>query len=188
MQALENDHNDLATVKGGCRDKARMDPYVSAQRRKPARCKSRKRFSEDINRKLRQLGKLDNYHVAAALILDYGVIATAISLYFVSPWLLPLTVILIGSRQRALLTLLHESAHGVLARSPTWNFLCGTIFSGYLVFQVYGRYHQSHVRMHHGALGDPEWDPDTGQLYIVAINGRSIGLQNMVVWQHKISY
>ncbi|MBC6466609.1 fatty acid desaturase family protein [Actinomadura alba] len=66
----------------------------------------------------------------------------------------------IGTRQRALATLLHEAAHGTLARSRRLNRFLGTYPSGYLILQSFAAYRRSHVRDHHGLFGDPQRDPD----------------------------
>jgi fatty acid desaturase len=137
------------------------------------KCSIRKKFSPEINARLCEFMGLDNHHAAAAVVLDFAIIAGAMSLYFVSPWFIPLTLLIVGSRQRALLTLLHESAHGVLARSKKWNFVCGTFLSGYLVFQAYFRYQESHVRLHHGSLGDPSVDPDTASYVNQGLFGKN---------------
>lgn len=129
----------------------------------PAYNNRAKRFRSDADtqNKLRELNRLDNWHGPLALLYDYAVIALAILLTVsVSWWLYPVSLIVIGSRMRALATILHESAHGVLAKSPRLNTALGSVFSGYLVFQLYFPYKKSHVNTHHPMLGDPTRDPD----------------------------
>ena len=129
----------------------------------PAYGKRARRFrsTDDAQEQLRELNKLDNWHGVVALTYDYAVIASAIAMcVFGSWWLYPLTVVVIGSRMRALATLLHESAHGVLAKNTVLNTVLGTACSGYLVLQLYGPYRKSHVNTHHPLLGDPTRDPD----------------------------
>ena len=67
---------------------------------------------------------------------------------------------MIATRQRALATLLHEAAHGTLAKNRRLNKFLGTWFSGYVIFQSYETYRRSHVRDHHGSFGDVHADPD----------------------------
>jgi len=114
-------------------------------------------FEKDI----KLLIKRDNWHGWLALIEDYLVIGFAIfiSLY-ISLFLLPLSILLIGSRQRALATILHEASHHAFTENKTLNYIMGTFLSGYLIFQTMGSYKTSHVHNHHGKFGDKEKDPD----------------------------
>lgn len=127
----------------------------------------RHHFSAEVNREIKALHRLDNWHAAAAVGEDFAVIAFAVSLPYLLrsfvPWWISysfLSVPLIGCRQRALATLLHESAHKTLALNPIWNFVAGSFLSGYLVFQSWHAYHWSHVINHHGHFNDSERDPD----------------------------
>ena len=86
-------------------------------------------FAKDIQ----FLIKRDNWHCWLALIEDYLVIGFAIfiSLY-ISLFLLPLSIILIGSRQRALATILHESSHYAFAENKSLNTLLSFINKPFL--------------------------------------------------------
>lgn len=119
------------------------------------------RLDKDVRRRLRALTVVDNWHGPAAIALDYLGIALAVWLCTqVSWWFYPLAAIYIGSTQRGLVNLLHESSHKVLAKNGTLNLVLGTVFSGYLVFHLYNPYRASHIGYHHRYLGDPEKDPD----------------------------
>jgi fatty acid desaturase len=126
----------------------------------------RHRFSESVTEDLRGLRKLDNWHGPLALLTDWVVIlAVAVLTESVSGWAwwpvyLLVALPVIGTRQRALATLLHESAHETLARDKRLNKFLGTWFSGYVIFQAFEAYRRSHVRGHHGSFGDPRRDPD----------------------------
>ena len=129
------------------------------------KCK-RHRFPSDVYRHLKAY-RPDNWHAAAAICEDYAVIALGVAAPYLLtpfvPWWISYIFVslpLIGCRQRALATLLHESAHRTLARHATWNYLAGSFFSGYLVFQSWYAYYQSHVVDHHAGFNDPERDPD----------------------------
>jgi fatty acid desaturase len=141
---------------------------------------ARTRFADDVNRELLQLRKLDNHHAVLAVVTDYLMIAGASLLFMMWPWSAPVALLVIGSRQRALQTLLHESAHGTLARNRALNYLLGTVFSGFLVFQTYRSYVASHVRSHHGSLGDPVADPDTFQYVSAGLADRDFTRQDLV--------
>lgn len=125
------------------------------------------RFSKPIADELAKLGVLDNWHSLAAVAAGYLIIAAAVVAGETSAWLYPLAVFVIGARQRALTTLLHDAAHGRAARSKWLNALVGSFLSGYLIFQAFRPYRQSHVINHHWYLGNPKRDPDF-QLYLDA--------------------
>lgn len=121
----------------------------------------RHQFGREIREQARRLYPLDNCHGLLAVTADFAVLGAAIAATLASGWALyPLAILVIGSRQRALATILHEAAHGTLARSRTLSFVLGTFFSGYLVFSTLFSYRQSHVVRHHGKFGDPELDDD----------------------------
>lgn len=118
------------------------------------------RFSKEIRANLVPLNRLNNLQGPLAIATDWFVIVCAIGLSELSLWFLPLTVLLIGSRQRALASLLHEGAHGVLCKSRHFNHILSKWGAGYPIFQVFDIYCISHVEGHHKHLGDPHHDPD----------------------------
>ncbi|MCB1191904.1 MAG: fatty acid desaturase family protein [Leptospiraceae bacterium] len=119
------------------------------------------KFSKKINDEIHLLVTKDNWHCFLALLEDYFFIVISIIItYKISWYFYPLAMLIIASRQRALATLLHESAHKTLAKNKYLNFILGTFFSGYLVFQIMNSYYKSHVQHHHGNFGDKELDPD----------------------------
>lgn len=119
------------------------------------------RLHPDVRRELKKLTVLDDYHAPMGVLFDYAVIAFAIWLSAgVSFWLYPVSLILIGSTQRAFANVLHDSSHKILARNGTWNLLLGTMFTGYLIFHLYTPYRNTHIGGHHRFLGDPQKDPD----------------------------
>ena len=123
------------------------------------------RFSAATRLELRRLATTDNWHALLAVLAGYLIIGAAIVAAESLFWLYPLAVLLIGARQRALTTLLHDAAHTRAARNRTLNWLVGTYLSGYLIFQAFKPYRHSHVVCHHGHLGNPRRDPDF-QLYL----------------------
>lgn len=125
----------------------------------------RYRFDREILKDIKSLYKYDNWHGVLAVILDYLIIILAIVLSEYSYWFLPLTLLMIGSRQRALATVLHEATHSVLTKNRKLGKVLGTYFSGYLIFQSWDSYMLSHVRKHHPRLGNIEVDPDY-QFYV----------------------
>lgn len=126
----------------------------------------RYQFDADTEKRLAELGTLDNWHGPLGLAADWALIIGVSWLGEVvsGPWWWPtyLLVVLpvIGTRQRALATLLHEATHGTLARTKWWNMFLGTVPSAHLVLQTHRAYARSHLRGHHGSFGDPDVDPD----------------------------
>ena len=145
------------------------------------------KFNRSIRQQLNSLSKLDNWHCFLALLEDYGAIAlSAIATCCISWYFYPLAILIIGSRQRALATLLHEAAHKTLARNKHLNFAMGTLFSGYLIFQTMGSYWESHVRFHHGHFGDRDRDPDYNYalqegLYDEGLSPHKFALRNIAL-------
>jgi fatty acid desaturase len=121
----------------------------------------RYKFSSEITSKIRELNKLDNYNGLLALLEDCLIILTSILITSNITWFFyPIALLVIGSRQRALATLMHESAHGILAKNKSLNWVLGTFCSGYLIFQQMTIYKKTHCYEHHCHLGNPELDPD----------------------------
>lgn len=117
-------------------------------------------FSREIRSAITGL-KPDNWHAFAYLAKDYGVIACFIALpYLVGWWAYPVSVLMIGAHQRALSTILHDSAHGVLAGNRLLNFILGTFPTAWAIFQRHFAYRISHVQTHHPYLGRADTDPD----------------------------
>jgi fatty acid desaturase len=117
-------------------------------------------FSQEVRDQIRSLCEYNNTSAIRALVLDYVVIVLAISLFYHSFWFYPLSLCLIGSRQRALATILHEASHNALTKNSKLNRWFGTYLSGYLIFQTWQSYRKTHVYNHHVRLGDPMSDPD----------------------------
>jgi dihydrorhizobitoxine desaturase len=121
---------------------------------------ARYRFDKSIRDAITAM-KSDNWHGLLALFEDYIIIAISIAgCYFVSWYLYPIAVLVIGARQRGLSTILHDSAHGVLAKNRSLNMFLGTLFTAYPIFQQHFAYKASHVETHHPHLGNPSKDPD----------------------------
>jgi len=119
------------------------------------------KFSVEIKSQLKELTKLDNWHGLLALLEDCLLIVASILMTCNVTWFFyPIALLVIGSRQRALTTILHDSAHNVLAKNKLLNSVLGTFCSGYLIFQQRIPYKKSHCFSHHSHLGNPELDPD----------------------------
>lgn len=91
---------------------------------------------------------------------DLAVIALAtLACAWVSPWLSPVAVLLIGNRQRSLGNILHDGSHGNLHRHREVNDLIVRVLLAPLLFVGLTKYRDDHFR-HHAQLGDPAGDPD----------------------------
>lgn len=129
-------------------------------------------FAAEIQQHLMRLTKKDNWHGILAVLETYSIIAIAIGAGLVlpsyTPWFVDGVIylcvwIVIGTRQRGLATLLHEASHRAMARNRLLNNALGTVFSGWLIFQIGRTYFNSHVLGHHRNTGDGREDPDTFQ-------------------------
>lgn len=119
------------------------------------------RFSPDIREEIKRYNKSDNWHALLAWIHDVAWMALCIaSCYWVSWYLYPLAVLIIGARQRGLSTILHDCAHGVGVANRQLQMIVGTALTAYPIFQQHYAYKISHVLTHHPRLGDPDRDPD----------------------------
>ncbi|KUZ82567.1 hypothetical protein WI36_03580 [Burkholderia ubonensis] len=118
------------------------------------------RFVASIREQVRPLYQSNNWRGGVAVLGDYAVIALAAAGGARWPWLAPAAIFVIGSRQRALVTLLHDGVHLSLARARWLNRFLTRWPAGFAVFQSDEYYRAIHVPAHHGHLGDPQRDPD----------------------------
>jgi len=88
----------------------------------------------------------------------WGVIALAVAVGVVWPVLIPLSVMVIGTRQLGLAILMHEAAHGALAKDLKLNDWLGHWLCAVPVGADLGDYRPYHLR-HHKYAQNPE-DPD----------------------------
>ncbi|KVW36493.1 guanitoxin biosynthesis L-arginine gamma (S) hydroxylase [Burkholderia ubonensis] len=117
-------------------------------------------FSDEIVNRLKDLYGLNNWRAPVGFAADCLVIAAAVAATKWNVWVYPLALLVIGSRQRALASLLHEACHRTLARNRRMNDILGRWCAGFPVFQSYDAYRGSHVKNHHAFLGDVQRDPD----------------------------
>lgn len=96
----------------------------------------------------------------ADICFDWLVVLLSVHLVEVwGAWLIPLAVVLIANRQRALGNILHDAGHRNLSRNLRVNDLIATALVAPLVFASLERYRSVHFQ-HHLALGDAAADPD----------------------------
>jgi len=140
-------------------------------------------FSTEIKSALRGLSLLDNWHGPLAAVEDVLVIGGAITIGTLVPAAAPIAIFTIGSRMRALATLLHEASHQTLASNSTLNRIIGTV-AGLAIFQTFDAYRRSHVKDHHIYTGNLDQDPD---LKFHVQNGLYDGQSpQMFFWNHIV--
>lgn len=88
----------------------------------------------------------------------WGVIALAVALGVWIPWLIPLSVMIIGTRQLGLAILMHEAAHGGLSRNLKLNDFLGHWLCAVPVGASLNNYRPYHLA-HHRFAQQAE-DPD----------------------------
>lgn len=118
------------------------------------------KFSDEILARLKPLHRLNDWVGIWGLLTDVVVILAAIGITHWSIFFYPLTVLLIGSRQRALASLMHEACHKTLCSQRMLNNFIGRYCVGYPIFQSFDAYVSSHVVRHHLHLGNERLDPD----------------------------
>ncbi len=96
------------------------------------------------------------------LVVTYNwvwVLAVTSLVYFHSVWWAPLALLVIGSRQRALVVLTHEASHYLLAKNRKTNDLIANIFLCFPMLKSLKYYRAVHLP-HHKYLGDDKHDTD----------------------------
>ncbi|MBX9768885.1 MAG: fatty acid desaturase, partial [Bdellovibrionales bacterium] len=109
---------------------------------------------------------LDSLQVPGALStmlafsLDWVLIVTALFMVHLTWWALPLTLIILGSRQRAFSNLIHDAAHGNLLTNRKLNDGLTTLLAALPNFDSVRSYRSTHIS-HHAFLGAADADPDS---------------------------
>ncbi|MGE4233068.1 MAG: fatty acid desaturase [Bacteriovoracia bacterium] len=95
-----------------------------------------------------------------SIAFDWTIFLGAVaSVYFISLWLLPIALLFIGARQRALANIRHDAAHWNLFRTRLINDLVTDLFGSLAMFETVQFYRQGHI-YHHKYLGLNSHDPD----------------------------
>lgn len=116
--------------------------------------------SKNLYDQLRELQKLSLFHSIRAILSDWLIIFLAwwLSAY-VSLYFLPISILIIGNRQRALGNLLHEAGHLLLGKGKWQNDLIAELLVAPALFNLMSRYRELH-KCHHVCLGSVRVDPD----------------------------
>src|SRR3990167_2344615 len=120
-----------------------------------------KKYRPDLFRILDKLNKKSHWYNFVFLFMDYGLIflSIAASIGFHNPFIYFISVLVIGSRMRALENLLHETSHGALFKSRFLNNTLGLFLCAFPIGSSLHAYRKSHMA-HHTYLGNKEKDPD----------------------------
>ncbi|WP_316189497.1 fatty acid desaturase family protein [Bradyrhizobium sp. SZCCHNS1054] len=97
---------------------------------------------------------------AAAVLLDWSIILLAFeSVWTFGWWAVPVALVAIGNRQRALVVLIHDASHYLLHPSRRINDWVAQVALCWPIFASLHRYRKLH-NQHHLHLGDPALDTD----------------------------
>ncbi|HZQ51406.1 MAG TPA: fatty acid desaturase family protein [Bryobacteraceae bacterium] len=106
-----------------------------------------------------ELAKRSVWPTVAAVAFNWAIICAAIfAMTITSWWIHPVWLLVIASRQHALLVLLHDASHSLLCRSKFWNEIISDFFCG-LPFGLSTQAYRVNHLAHHEHLNTEE-DPD----------------------------
>jgi fatty acid desaturase len=125
------------------------------------------RTAPHILKQVRALSTVSEWRGLWSVAVQWLVIGLSITAWYALPeslgsvrWLLyGLLVIVIGSRQHALLILMHDAAHGRISKNRGWNDFCSDVFCALpcgLSTELYRRRHLKH-HQHTNTDKDPDW-------------------------------
>ncbi len=121
----------------------------------------KKAIPPKIRQQIAELRRSDNWrnllHVGGDW-LAMGLAAAAALSSGMHPVAYALAVVAVGSRQRALRSLVHEASHEKLFRNARLNNAVGQLLVAFPLMTSMTAYRCAH-RQHHGHLWDPEHDP-----------------------------
>ena len=113
-----------------------------------------------LREKVRDLSRLNSFLSLAAILGDWFVVLLTIWLASQNGiWIQILALVIIGSRQHALLLMMHEGAHFRLSQNQKLNDFLSDVFCSYPFFMKMNEYRLSHLA-HHQHLNtnqDPNW-------------------------------
>lgn len=122
------------------------------------------RFKNDpaLRRKVIEYSKINTRKQLLALLFDWAVIAGAIGSALITrnPWIYLASLVVIASKQHALLVMMHEGAHFRITKNAAINDLISDFFAAYpLLFatRVYRHHHSAHHK-YVNTDKDPDWD------------------------------
>jgi fatty acid desaturase len=150
-QVSTTQQDDLITRRASARRGSNHDPRLDAS------TLVRSRLGQE---RLQLLLRVDNWRNVLYLAADWGVVAGAIAIAETvgGAWVTLAAILVIGSRQRALMNLVHQASHRQLFASRFVNDWAGRIFTSLPLGMSLYAYKKSHFA-HHGHLWQPDRDP-----------------------------
>ena len=143
------------------------------------------------DREINQLKKVNSFLSCSSILFNWVLILISIyGILFLEGPLTLLFFLILGSRMRALMNLIHDGSHNNLFSNSKVNDFVVNIFCAYFMFESIEKYRKSHL-LHHKFLGtilDPDvkehkkqgFDDLTGdiltikKLFLISINRNSI--------------
>lgn len=92
-------------------------------------------------------------------LINWLIIIYSFKVFIALPFIFPVAVLIIGSRQRALSNLVHDGSHFNVVKNSRLNDLLTDIFAGIPMLSFVKNYRKSH-KLHHKFLGNINLDPD----------------------------
>ena len=109
---------------------------------------------------LRELEKPAPLLFGTLIAFEWTLILVAMMLpLYVSPWLVPVSLLILGSRQSALVIFLHDAAHKHICESRKANDIVARYALALPLFEEFATYRKEHTD-HHRWLGHGGNDPD----------------------------
>lgn len=116
--------------------------------------------SLNLNSQLIKLRELTFSHGASLFIFDWAIILLGYYISIKYSILIPFILLIVGSRQRGLSNLIHDSSHWNLSKNKKINDLFADLFGGLPLISPIKSYRTSHL-LHHRHLGHSQLDPDS---------------------------
>ena len=118
-------------------------------------------FDNNLIQQINGLKERSNYKSLLYVLYDWLVIFSCIfvTVKFSSVWVYLMSIVLIGSRMRALENLVHEGSHGHLSKNSFINSFICMLFCAFPLGHSLSVYRVSHME-HHRYLGNEKSDPD----------------------------
>jgi fatty acid desaturase len=112
-----------------------------------------------MNQKVKEFSQLHPLKAYSNIAVDWLLIGVGIALFHQFSWYaLPISWLLIASRQHALFVLMHEAAHYRFHKNRFWNEVIGNLFVSFPIMVDCRFYRRTHM-LHH-QYSNIEGDPD----------------------------
>jgi fatty acid desaturase len=137
--------------------------------------------------KVRFLKNKSNFINFLFIFLDYLLILSSVlsSIYLNNFFVYLLSIMVIGSRMRALENLVHEASHFQLFRNKKLNDLIGMFLCAFPIVSSLLAYRKSHLN-HHRYFGNKKLDPDLIRYKKMGIDSSPIGKRKFYFFLLKV--